>query len=87
MFAFPERGYFTVEARWEKSHQSPAHEKFFMIDQIGGSIEDAKSSAQNYFDKHVASSDCSKLTWVEGILRGGRCYYALTPFISFRILP
>lgn len=80
-----ETGFFIVEARWDKMHDSPAEAAFFEIDELGGSLDDAKSVAQSYYDRHVASSD-PKLQWVEGIHRKAKCYYAhTTAGITFRI--
>lgn len=78
------RGYFNVEARWEQTHEAPGEAQFFEVDQVGGSLDDAKSSAQAYFNKHVASNH-SGLQWVEGIYKKTKCYYAHTSFITLRI--
>lgn len=75
-----------VEVRYEQTRESPAAARFMVIDQVGGSLDDAKASAQSYYDQHVASSDSTELFWVEGALKGkGRCYYAHTRFLTFRL--
>ena len=79
-----ERGYFYVEARWEHTHESPAAATFYEIEQLGGSLADAKSVAQSYLDRHVASNDNS-IEWVEGIGQKAKCYYGRNNFITFRI--
>ena len=79
-----ERGYFQIEGRWENSRNSPGEDAFFMIDQIGGSLDDAQRTAQAYIDKHAASSH-SRLEWVAGFNRKAKCYYAYTPSITIRI--
>jgi hypothetical protein len=76
---------FCVEARWEQTRESPAHEKFFTIDSYCENFDAAKSTANAYFSQHVASEDTGKLEWVAGVLKGRRCWYAHTPFITFRI--
>ena len=78
------RGYFQIEGRWEHTRNSPGEDAFFMIDQIGGSLDDAQRTAQTYIDKHSASSH-SRLEWVAGVYRISECYYAHTPFITVRI--
>ena len=77
-------GYFLIEARWEHTHNAPGEETFFYIDELGGSLDDAKRVAQSYIDRHVASHDL-RLEWVVGIARKKQCYYARTEFITFRI--
>ena len=79
-----ERGYFYVEGRWEGTHDSPGAVSFFEIEQLGGSLADAKSAAQSYLDRHVASND-NGIEWVEGIWKKSACYYGRNPFITFRI--
>lgn len=79
-----DRGYYLVEARWEHSHNAPGEDAFFMIDQIGGSLDDAKLVAQDYLNGRVASTRY-ELEWVEGVNRKSRCYYAHTPHVTFRI--
>jgi hypothetical protein len=75
---------YTVEARWDKTHESVAEMAFFVIDQVGGGLDDAKRTAKSYLDAHVAQTDCS-IEWVEGICRGAKCTYGRTPYITFRI--
>jgi hypothetical protein len=77
-------GYFLIEARWEHSRNAPGEDTFFMVDQIGGSLDDAKRTAQAYLDKHVASAN-RRLEWVAGITRKKPCHYAHTPHVTFRI--
>ncbi len=77
-------GYYLIEARWEHSKNAPGEDTFFFIDEIGGSLDDAKRVAQAYIDKHVASVD-RQLEWVVGVARKKQCYYAHKPFITFRI--
>lgn len=79
-----ERGYFLIEARWEHSHNAPGEDSFFTVDEIGGSLDDAKHVAQNFYSRHVAHSD-SNLDWVIGIIRKKQCYYAHGKFITIRI--
>jgi hypothetical protein len=79
-----ERGYFQIEGRWENTHNSPGEDAFFMIDQIGGSLDDAQRTAQTYINKHSASTDW-RLEWVAGVHRNTTCYYARTPFLTVRI--
>ena len=79
-----ERGYFLIEARWEHTHSAPGEDTFFVIDQLGGSLDDAKRVAQTYIDRRIASHDL-RLEWVVGVARKTRCYYAHTAFITFRI--
>ena len=79
-----ERGYFKIEGRLERSRNAPGEDAFFMIDQIGGSLDDAQRTAQAYLDKHAASSHI-RLEWVAGVHRNAKCYYASTPFITVRI--
>lgn len=76
-----ETGYFCIEARWERTHSTP---EFFLVDEIGGSLDDAKRVAQSYLDRHVASTHM-RLEWVVGVTRSKRCYYAHTEFATFRI--
>ena len=77
-------GYYLIEGRWDNSRNSPGEDAFFTVDEIGGSLDDAKSTAQAYLDKHSASSN-GRLEWVAGITRKKPCHYAHTPFITFRI--
>ena len=79
-----ERGCFTIEARWEQTHESPTLSTFYLIEQIGGSLDEAKSITQTYFRRHVAASS-SCLEWVEGVYEKSRCWYAHTGPITFRI--
>jgi hypothetical protein len=79
-----ERGYFQIEGRWEHSRNAPGEDAFFMIDQIGGSLDDAQRAAQAYIDKRAASNH-SRLEWVAGAYRNAKCYYAYTPSITVRI--
>jgi hypothetical protein len=79
-----ERGYFQIEGRWENTRNSPGEDAFFVIDQIGGSLDDAQRTAQAYIDKHAASNH-SRLEWVAGVYRNAKCYYAHTPSITVRI--
>lgn len=77
-------GYFLIEARWEKSHNAPGEDTFFMIEELGGSLDDAKRTAQAYHDRHVAGSP-DRLEWIAGINRKKRCYYAYAEFVTLRI--
>ena len=79
-----ERGYFLIEARWEHTHNAPGEDAFFMIDEIGGSLDDAKRTAQDYLTRHIASNH-SRLEWTVGINRKKSCYYAHNTNITFRI--
>lgn len=79
-----ERGYFIVEGRWENTHDSPGEIEFFEVEQLGGSLGDAKSSAQSYLDRHAAPNDRS-IEWVEGVLGEQACYYGRSRIITFRI--
>ena len=79
-----DRGYFQIEGRWENTRNSPGEDAFFMIDQIGGSLDDAQRTAQAYIDKHTTSCQ-TKLEWGIGVNRKRQAYYAHTPFITFRI--
>ena len=78
------RGYFLIEARWERSKNAPGEDAFFLIDELGGSLDDAKRAAETYLFEHVASGNV-ELEWIEGINRKKRAYYAHKPFITFRI--
>ena len=77
-------GYFLIEGRWEHTKNAPGEDAFFMIDQLGGTLDDAQREAQSYLDKHVATTHV-RLEWVAGISRNKKCYYAHTPFITIRI--
>ena len=77
-------GYFLVEARWEHTHNPPGEDAFFYIDEIGGSLDDAKRVAQSYIDRHIAQAPM-QLEWIIGITRKHQCYYARTEFITFRV--
>ena len=79
-----ERGYFIIEARWEDTRDSPGAASFFEVDQIGGSLDDAKSVAQSYFNRNAALS-CHALEWVEGVFQKRRCFYAHSRVLTFRI--
>jgi hypothetical protein len=78
------RGYFFIEGRWENTHDSPGVSEFFEVEQLGGSLDDAKSSAQSYLSRHAASNDRG-IEWVEGIWKKSKCYYGRSRFITFRI--
>jgi hypothetical protein len=78
------RGYYLIEGRWENTRNTPGEETFFVIDQIGGSIDNAKRTATSYFNSHVSSPD-NRIEWVAGIARKKQCYYGRNPHITFRI--
>ena len=76
-----ERGHFIVAVRWENPHEAPGEATFEVIEQIGGSLDDAKLCAQSYFDRRSAPPH-TRLEWVEG---DGGCYYANTRTATLRI--
>jgi hypothetical protein len=79
-----ERGFFIIQGRWEQSRE-PGVNNFFDIDQIGGSLDDAKSTAQDYLRKHIAANH-PPLKWTEGAYNRARCWYAhYNAIITFRI--
>jgi hypothetical protein len=78
------RGYYLIEGRWEHTHNAPGEDAFFKIDEIGGTLDDAKRAAQTYFNRHVAPNRCS-LEWVVGINQKKQCHYAHDPDITLRI--
>jgi hypothetical protein len=79
-----ERGYFLIEGRWEGMHDLHARVEFFEVEQLGGSLADAKTVAQSYLNRHVASN-ANGIEWVEGIWNKARCYYGRNAAITFRI--
>jgi hypothetical protein len=79
------RGFFIIEARWENTHETPGESAFFEIEQIGGSLDEAKSVAQSYLNARSATRHYGHLTWVEGTCNASWCTYAHTPAITFRI--
>lgn len=76
-------GYFRIDARWENSHEAPGAQDFFEVDQIGGSLDDAKSVAQTYLNRH-APPHARRIEWVEGE-SAAKCYYGRAPTITFRV--
>jgi hypothetical protein len=74
-----DRGYFLIEGRWEKGHRGI--NEFFHIDEIGGSLDDAKAVAQSYLDRHTSQAHL-RLEWSEG---DNGCHYAPTQIITFRV--
>jgi len=81
----PDRGYFLIEARWEHTRNAPGEDAFFKVDEIGGSLDDAKRTAQTYLDRHVVQAHL-RLEWVVGVTRKSRCYYAhAANILTFRI--
>lgn len=74
----------TIEARWEKTREPITEVRYFAIEEVGGSIESAKASAQTYLHDYV-SRNGPRLEWTAGFFGHRRAYYASHPAITFRI--
>ena len=75
------RGYFCVEARWEQGHEAPT---FVVVDEIGGTLDEAKGIAHAYLNRHVAAHD-NGIEWIEGIHRKAKCWFGYNHVVTFRI--
>jgi hypothetical protein len=75
-------GYYLIEGRLERSHNAPRDDAFFTIDEIGGSLDDAKRTAQSYLHRNAAFHHI-KLEWAVG--EDGKSHYAHTTVLTFRI--
>ena len=73
-----------IEVRWENARESVTEASYIAVDQLGGSIEDAKLRAQEYIDSRVSRA-YQRLEWSVGSAHGRIAYYGRTAVATFRI--
>lgn len=77
-------GYYKVEGRWENTRESITASCYHAIEEVGGSLNDAKRTAQEYLYARVSRAS-PRLQWTEGTNGTRPAYYASNPAITFRI--